>query len=115
PCVSSISSSFFFHCYAPPRDLPSFPTRRSSDLKFLRAGDGAARRVVRAMAAFEDVLGEVSERAGVGDDAGGAQPLELSMVTFERSEEHTSELQSLAYLVCRLLLEKKKKKKKDGI
>src|SRR5712672_152529 len=31
----------------------------------------------------------------------------------ERSEEHTSELQSLAYLVCRLLLEKKKKKKKN--
>src|SRR2546425_10537742 len=29
----------------------------------------------------------------------------------ERSEEHTSELQSLAYLVCRLLLEKKKKHK----
>src|SRR2546425_10552264 len=28
---------------------------------------------------------------------------------FARSEEHTSELQSLAYLVCRLLLEKKKK------
>ena len=30
---------------------------------------------------------------------------------YQRSEEHTSELQSLAYLVCRLLLEKKKKKK----
>src|SRR5205823_2275279 len=30
-------------------------------------------------------------------------------VTLTRSEEHTSELQSLAYLVCRLLLEKKKK------
>src|SRR2546425_3413698 len=29
--------------------------------------------------------------------------------TRDRSEEHTSELQSLAYLVCRLLLEKKKK------
>src|SRR2546425_7106648 len=28
-----------------------------------------------------------------------------------RSEEHTSELQSLAYLVCRLLLEKKKRRK----
>src|SRR2546425_7901138 len=28
--------------------------------------------------------------------------------SWERSEEHTSELQSLAYLVCRLLLEKKK-------
>src|SRR2546425_5708477 len=31
----------------------------------------------------------------------------------ERSEEHTSELQSLAYLVCRLLLEKKKKKQRS--
>src|SRR2546425_9158025 len=30
----------------------------------------------------------------------------------KRSEEHTSELQSLAYLVCRLLLEKKKKKER---
>src|SRR2546425_2797969 len=29
-------------------------------------------------------------------------------VVSDRSEEHTSELQSLAYLVCRLLLEKKK-------
>src|SRR2546425_7672697 len=32
-----------------------------------------------------------------------------------RSEEHTSELQSLAYLVCRLLLEKKKKKSTTGL
>src|SRR3989441_1396323 len=32
-----------------------------------------------------------------------------------RSEEHTSELQSLAYLVCRLLLEKKKKKNNHRI
>src|SRR5438046_8476609 len=31
-----------------------------------------------------------------------------------RSEEHTSELQSLTNLVCRLLLEKKKKKKKNA-
>src|SRR2546425_7949080 len=31
-------------------------------------------------------------------------------LVLSRSEEHTSELQSLAYLVCRLLLEKKKKK-----
>src|SRR2546426_1368047 len=31
-------------------------------------------------------------------------------VTFKRSEEHTSELQSPCNLVCRLLLEKKKKK-----
>src|SRR2546425_9758713 len=38
-----------------------------------------------------------------------AQHLGLGAVA--RSEEHTSELQSLAYLVCRLLLEKKKKMK----
>src|SRR2546425_5080042 len=35
--------------------------------------------------------------------------------TWARSEEHTSELQSLAYLVCRLLLEKKKKTNKDRV
>src|SRR2546423_11999657 len=41
-------------------------------------------------------------------DAG--EPLEEALLcgdVHERSEEHTSELQSLAYLVCRLLLEKK--------
>src|SRR5438445_3268708 len=32
----------------------------------------------------------------------------------DRSEEHTSELQSRQYLVCRLLLEKKKNKQKDA-
>src|SRR5436189_2675139 len=36
----------------------------------------------------------------------------ISMAQQARSEEHTSELQSPMYLVCRLLLEKKKKKKK---
>src|SRR2546425_9114347 len=37
-----------------------------------------------------------------------ACPLDAVSVAEPRSEEHTSELQSLAYLVCRLLLEKKK-------
>src|SRR2546425_6214900 len=32
---------------------------------------------------------------------------QFDVIIFPRSEEHTSELQSLAYLVCRLLLEKK--------
>src|SRR2546423_4445242 len=42
----------------------------------------------------------------------GAQVVVTGQNSFAvRSEEHTSELQSLAYLVCRLLLEKKKKKK----
>src|SRR5215203_6444967 len=39
-------------------------------------------------------------------------PVELVQ---ERSEEHTSELQSRQYLVCRLLLEKKKKKQTHTI
>src|SRR2546425_2671001 len=40
----------------------------------------------------------------------GPKLLRRGWLTGIRSEEHTSELQSLAYLVCRLLLEKKKKK-----
>src|SRR2546425_6964383 len=45
--------------------------------------------------------------------ASPASPLgETAVPQNQRSEEHTSELQSLAYLVCRLLLEKKKKKKR---
>src|SRR2546425_4451982 len=36
------------------------------------------------------------------------RPVNRSKASGNRSEEHTSELQSLAYLVCRLLLEKKK-------
>src|SRR5215203_993527 len=39
-----------------------------------------------------------------------SRPVNLQPVQ-DRSEEHTSELQSRQYLVCRLLLEKKKKKK----
>src|SRR3712207_6894846 len=38
-----------------------------------------------------------------------------NMLTGSRSEEHTSELQSRQYLVCRLLLEKKKKQFKQHI
>src|SRR3712207_7815426 len=44
-------------------------------------------------------------RAGDAEPCGGL----LDRVTRGRSEEHTSELQSRQYLVCRLLLEKKKK------
>src|SRR2546425_8421778 len=41
----------------------------------------------------------------LGDRGGHGRGMSRAL----RSEEHTSELQSLAYLVCRLLLEKKKK------
>src|SRR3712207_8713139 len=44
-------------------------------------------------------------RTGLGRRAPGTGPADLA----GRSEEHTSELQSRQYLVCRLLLEKKKK------
>src|SRR5437660_9284727 len=47
-----------------------------------------------------------------GVDVPGEQ---LSCVIVDRSEEHTSELQSRGHLVCRLLLEKKNKKKKQTI
>src|SRR2546425_8744088 len=43
----------------------------------------------------------------VRTDAGDTKTFKAS--DWRRSEEHTSELQSLAYLVCRLLLEKKNK------
>src|SRR2546425_7268667 len=43
-----------------------------------------------------------------GPDGRGNGPAAPSLIPRPRSEEHTSELQSLAYLVCRLLLEKKK-------
>src|SRR5687767_15586481 len=46
-----------------------------------------------------------SRWATIAPASGARQP----RPTRSRSEEHTSELQSLAYLVCRLLLEKKKK------
>src|SRR2546425_6665589 len=42
-------------------------------------------------------------------------PESQETVRFNRSEEHTSELQSLAYLVCRLLLEKKKNNRNQAV
>src|SRR5437764_4806216 len=57
----------------------------------------------RAAGALVPALGAV-----VGDDRRLAQELE-ARVDLGRSEEHTSELQSPMYLVCRLLLEKKKR------
>src|SRR5436853_1783663 len=44
----------------------------------------------------------------IGAEAAGAGAGDASAADAGRSEEHTSELQSLRHLVCRLLLEKKK-------
>src|SRR5258707_11412291 len=45
----------------------------------------------------------------------GQSHVNIHRVCSRRSEEHTSELQSRQYLVCRLLLEKKKKKKNKSL
>src|SRR2546425_3310881 len=59
---------------------------------------------------FRSLEGRIGGPGSVGT-GGVHDPMEVVADLRERmrSEEHTSELQSLAYLVCRLLLEKKKK------
>src|SRR5687767_15631000 len=54
----------------------------------------------------KDVYQEIKTHATIRETYTGNG--KTSVYQFPRSEEHTSELQSLAYLVCRLLLEKKK-------
>src|SRR5205814_8619365 len=85
----------FFYCYGDLGDLHSFPTRRSSDLS-------------RAL----DTCPGVSRPSGRAKCVSCRPSLCARAFIHARSEEHTSELQSLRHLVCRLLLEKKKKKKK---
>src|SRR5207248_7793915 len=92
---------------AAPRDLHSFPTRRSSDLR---------RVIERAQCAIHvglQPLEGAGERLLLGEDhQGDVEPGRhrpgFDIALMVRSEEHTSELQSPYDLVCRLLLEKKK-------
>src|SRR2546425_6740384 len=78
------------------------PVTQTTDLQIicLLKHNPAGDHYIEAMQDFNEKLGGVlsslRERGEFVGDPG------------ERSEEHTSELQSLAYLVCRLLLEKKK-------
>src|SRR2546425_4324801 len=55
-----------------------------------------------------DGLSILETRVSVFESYDDAVQLIRERILSRRSEEHTSELQSLAYLVCRLLLEKKK-------
>src|SRR3712207_7946311 len=55
----------------------------------------------------------ISSRAVIGCRPGSARKSGVPAGGRTRSEEHTSELQSRQYLVCRLLLEKKKQKGKQ--
>src|SRR3712207_7078672 len=53
----------------------------------------------------------LAQKVKEGIRQAGGTPMELNTIAIsDRSEEHTSELQSRQYLVCRLLLEKKKLK-----
>src|SRR3712207_8219778 len=58
-------------------------------------------------------LTENLEEPSEGDPASRLAELREQLGHQFRSEEHTSELQSRQYLVCRLLLEKKKKRQKQ--
>src|SRR3712207_8278861 len=73
-----------------------------------RLSDGALRGRKLAMAIHLEAktayLAMLLSEAGADVTVSGSNPLS----TQDRSEEHTSELQSRQYLVCRLLLEKKK-------
>src|SRR5437870_7997564 len=93
---------FFFQSSATHRSLHSFPTRRSSDLLCT----GGCGRVF-----------PFTTNANIknGDGMALAYRAGAPLKDMERSEEHTSELQSRGHLVCRLLLEKKKKKNKEKI
>src|SRR2546423_11889463 len=73
----------------------ALPISAVHDLESVAVVDGRSRVAIGAGA-----FGQRGEHVEHGD---GSRRERL------RSEEHTSELQSLAYLVCRLLLEKKKK------
>src|SRR3989449_1545716 len=84
-----------------------------------RFGGATSRSGTPQFAAPEQLLGErVDQRADIYSLAATAYFALLGRPPFEgptpeRSEEHTSELQSRLHLVCRLLLEKKKKNTND--
>src|SRR2546425_6486198 len=78
----------------PPRSTLFPYTTLFRSLESARRNEPGARVRFRALPALASASDETLDRGG--RERG-------------RSEEHTSELQSLAYLVCRLLLEKKKK------
>src|SRR5207253_11382632 len=98
-----------------PRYLPSFPTRRSSDLLgFERRHNAVARAASADFSSFHAAIRDglpiapayyphVRALNRVGAAVADRRPLPLLRAS--RSEEHTSELQSRGHLVCRLLLE----------
>src|SRR5262245_63933842 len=87
------------------RELHPFPTRRSSDLRIHYRTIGKPVKDTAGVVRNAVLIGH-----GTGGEGGNFLGARFESVLFGpgRSEEHTSELQSLRHLVCRLLLEKKK-------
>src|SRR5205814_3852339 len=96
----------------PHRPLPSSPTRRSSDLRLplvVNVNDpvtgtfpAPAREAMFRLFCKSSLPPELIVRS-----VAEGSTLAVVLICSVRSEEHTSELQSLRHLVCRLLLEKK--------
>src|SRR2546425_4635757 len=99
-----------------PKLQADFAQPRRAEIDFPEAiEDQQDRRRVRRAPAEPPADGEVLFEPQLGPAPGARFTLQKPRrpdAEIYRSEEHTSELQSLAYLVCRLLLEKKKKKQK---
>src|SRR3712207_8188332 len=100
----STSSFFFLMIRRPPRST-LFPYTTLFRSVHVSAADGAAGAGTGAVDAAR-AAGRI--RVFVADPGGAGA--EHGVRGHVRSEEHTSELQSRQYLVCRLLLEKKKNK-----
>src|SRR5205814_7922699 len=106
----SILAIILLFCSGHHRPLPSFPTRRSSDLS--ATGHTGSRGTCAGSPSDRPMCGLWSGTwcSGYGQFPIPFVPgLTARGRLSARSEEHTSELQSLRHLVCRLLLEKKKK------
>src|SRR3712207_7523412 len=78
-----------------------------------RRGDDVLRRVVEERRPRIVLHGP--RRPGGLEHLVGRAPEQDALAAVGRSEEHTSELQSRQYLVCRLLLEKKKKHRQQNL
>src|SRR5687768_17983910 len=90
----------------PPRST-LFPYTRSSDL----LEDGSASEEYERVDGLIRNVDDTTIAVTAGSDPGTMSFLyDVESDSGNRSEEHTSELQSRLHLVCRLLLEKKKKK-----
>src|SRR5205823_13651853 len=95
----------------PPRPtlFPYTTLFRSLPLRGHRRRDD--RRLARRVPCGQYALQASRRRQALPRAVGRVRHEAVHVVHARRSEEHTSELQSLAYLVCRLLLEKKKENK----